>query len=120
MPNDIMFRNGMIMLQTLSMTPMSMLSILPPPHLPMRNIHLQQLTAGKPVYVEKPMTVNFASAIKMMNAANEKNAKLVIAHYRREQPYFKKIKQLLDEKFIGDIRFARLDFYRKLLLQGRT
>lgn len=76
---------------------------------------LAAIAAGKPVYVEKPMTVNFASAIKMMNAANEKRAKLVIAHYRREQPYFKKIKQLLDEKFIGDIRFARLDFYRKLL-----
>jgi predicted dehydrogenase len=76
---------------------------------------LAALSAGKPVYVEKPMTVNFASAIKMMNAANEKNTKLVIAHYRHEQPYFKKIKQLLDEKFIGDIRFARLDFYRKLL-----
>ena len=78
---------------------------------------LAAIEAGKPVYVEKPMTVNFASAIKMMNTANEKKGKLVIAHYRREQPYFKKIKQLLDEKFIGDIRFARLDFYRKLLLQ---
>ena len=76
---------------------------------------LAALQAGKPVYVEKPMTVNFSSAIKMMNAANEKKAKLVIAHYRREQPFFKKIKQLLDEKFIGDIRFTRLDFYRKLL-----
>jgi predicted dehydrogenase len=73
------------------------------------------IAAGKPVYVEKPMTVNFASAIKIVNAANERKTKLVIAHYRREQPYFKKIKQLLDEKFIGDIRFARLDFYRKLL-----
>src|SRR5450755_1797430 len=49
---------------------------------------LAAIAAGKPVYVEKPMSVNFASAIKMMNAANEKNTKLVIAHYRHEQPYF--------------------------------
>ena len=76
---------------------------------------LEAIAAGKPVYVEKPMTVNFDSATKMMNAAKEKNIKLVVAHYRREQPYFKKIKQVLDEKFIGDIRFARLDFYKKLL-----
>src|SRR5450432_71971 len=55
---------------------------------------LAAINAGKPVYVEKPMTLNFASAIKMMNAANEKQTKLVIAHYRRAQPYFKKIKQL--------------------------
>jgi predicted dehydrogenase len=78
---------------------------------------LEAIAADKPVYVEKPMTINFDSATKMMNAAKEKNIKLVIAHYRREQPYFKKIKQVLDEKFIGDIRFARLDFYKKLLSQ---
>ena len=72
---------------------------------------LAAIAAGKSVYVEKPMTLNYESAKKMVNAANEKNVKLVIAHYRRGQPYFKKIKQLLDERIIGDIRFVRLDFY---------
>ncbi|HUS02340.1 MAG TPA: Gfo/Idh/MocA family oxidoreductase, partial [Chitinophagaceae bacterium] len=38
------------------------------------------LNAGKPVYVEKPMAVNTAAAQRMMNAANEKNIKLVVAH----------------------------------------
>jgi predicted dehydrogenase len=76
---------------------------------------LAAIAAGKPVYVEKPMTVNLTSATTMMNNAKEKNIKVVIAHYRREQPYFKKIKQLLDEKYIGDVRFVRLDFYRELL-----
>ena len=73
------------------------------------------LQAGKPVYVEKPMAVNFASATNMVNAANERNIKLAVAHYRREQPLFKKIKQLLDDKTIGDIRFAKLDYYRRSL-----
>lgn len=73
------------------------------------------LNAGKPVYVEKPMAVNAAAAKNMMNVAKEKNIKLVVAHYRREQPMFKKIKQLLAEKIIGDIRFARLEFYKKSL-----
>ncbi len=76
---------------------------------------LAAIAAGKPVYVEKPMTVNFTSASKMATAAAKANIKLVVAHYRRGQPYFQKIKQLLDEKFIGDIRFARIDFYRKPL-----
>ena len=71
--------------------------------------------AGKPVYVEKPMAVNAASAKNMMNVANEKNIKLVVAHYRREQPMFKKIKHLLAEKSIGDIRFVRLEFLKKSL-----
>src|SRR5207344_2351879 len=39
-----------------------------------------------------------------------------VAHYRRAQPYFKKIKALIDEKAIGDIRFARLSFFDPLLL----
>jgi len=76
---------------------------------------LAALRAGKPVYVEKPMTVNFASAINMVNAAKETNVKLTVAHYRRAQPYFKKIKQLLDDKIIGEVRIVKLDFYKKLL-----
>ncbi|MEP6596037.1 MAG: Gfo/Idh/MocA family oxidoreductase [Ginsengibacter sp.] len=73
------------------------------------------LKAGKPVYVEKPMSVNFASAVNMMSAAKEKNGKLVVAHYRRAQPLFKKIKQLLAEKTIGEVRFARIELYKKSL-----
>ncbi len=71
--------------------------------------------AGKPVYVEKPMALNFVSATNIMDAAKEKNIKLSVAHYRREQPLFKKIKQLLAEKIIGDVRFAKLDFYKNPL-----
>ena len=73
------------------------------------------LYAGKPVYVEKPMALNAEAAQRMSNAAKEKDVKLVVAHYRREQPLFKKIKQLLAEKTIGDVRFARLEYYKKSL-----
>ena len=76
---------------------------------------LAALNAGKHVYVEKPMAINAAAARTMMNAAQEKNIKLVVAHYRREQPLFKKIKQLLAENIIGDIRFVNLEFYIKAL-----
>jgi predicted dehydrogenase len=72
---------------------------------------LEAMAAGKPVYVEKPMTINYPQAINIANVAAEKNIKLVVAHYRREQPYFKKIKALLDEKVIGEVRFARLSFF---------
>ncbi len=69
---------------------------------------LQALAAGKPVYVEKPMSLNAASAIRMKNAAEQHNVKLSVAHYRREQPMFLKIKDLLAQKVIGDIRFVQL------------
>jgi predicted dehydrogenase len=61
------------------------------------------------------MSVNFVSAVNMMSAAKEKSGKLVVAHYRRAQPLFKKILELLTEKTIGDIRFAKLELYKKPL-----
>jgi predicted dehydrogenase len=73
------------------------------------------LQAGKPVYVEKPMAANAASASNMMKVARERNIKLSVAHYRRAQPLFQKIKQLLAGNVIGDIRFARLAMYKRSL-----
>ncbi|RZK88611.1 MAG: Gfo/Idh/MocA family oxidoreductase [Pedobacter sp.] len=66
------------------------------------------LAAGKPVYVEKPMALNSAAAQRMANASKEFSVKLVVAHYRRAQPLFLKIKSLLEEKTIGEVRFVDL------------
>lgn len=76
---------------------------------------LAALEVGKPVYVEKPMSVNAASANRMAHAAKEKNVKLSVAHYRRAQPLFKKVKQLLGEDAIGDIRFIKSELYKRSL-----
>ena len=73
------------------------------------------LKAGKPVYVEKPMSVNAASAVNMAAAAANAQQKLTVAHYRRAQPLFQKIKQLIKEKVIGDTRCARLSLYKPSL-----
>ena len=70
------------------------------------------MNAGKPVYVEKPMSLNYAEALNMATMSTQKNIKLTVAHYRRQQPFFKKIKQLLDEKVIGEIRLANLIYYK--------
>ena len=73
------------------------------------------MNAGKSVYVEKPMANNYATACRMFEVAAEKNIKLVVAHYRREQPRFKKIKQLIGEKAIGDILYARIELNKPSL-----
>jgi predicted dehydrogenase len=59
------------------------------------------------------MSLNAASAKKMQLAAESNKVKLVVAHYRREQPMFKKIRQLLEENIVGDVRFAKLEFFKK-------
>ncbi len=73
------------------------------------------LQSGKPVYVEKPMSVNMAAAERMLKASAESNMKLSVAHYRREQPMFKKIKELIHTKAIGDIRFVNLQFFKSAI-----
>lgn len=71
---------------------------------------LKAITAGKPVYVEKPMSLNYEDGKKMVDAANQNGIKLSIAHYRREQPMFLKVKSLLTEQRIGEINLVNLKF----------
>lgn len=74
------------------------------------------LAAGKPVYVEKPMSTDLASCVRMQEAAEKNNSKLVVAHYRRRLPMFLKIKELLQAGYIGDIRTVRIS----MLQQNRS
>lgn len=76
---------------------------------------LAAIKAGKPVYVEKPMCLNFKQAQRMYLAADEHNIKMVVAHYRREWPLFKKLKELLDNKTIGDVHLVKLTYHKPAL-----
>jgi predicted dehydrogenase len=76
---------------------------------------LAAIHAGKPVYVEKPMSLHYSSAQNMAESANAHQVKLVVAHYRRAQPKFKKIKALLNDKAIGEVRLVRLVFCKPAL-----
>jgi predicted dehydrogenase len=73
---------------------------------------LQAIAAGKPVYIEKPVTPDAASAQRIAGAAAAGNVKVSVAHYRRRQPLFRKVKALLDEGVIGEVRTAELRFYK--------
>ena len=76
---------------------------------------LAAINAGKPVYVEKPMSLNYEAAKNIAAVAKAKKIKVAVAHYRREQPFFKKIKQLLLDGVIGDVRLARIELYKSPL-----
>lgn len=75
---------------------------------------LAAFKAGKPVYIEKPMSTTAHSAQKMWETAEAANLKLCVAHYRREQPLFKKIKSLLDQNAIGEVRAVNMIYYKKM------
>jgi len=69
--------------------------------------------AGKPVYVEKPMARLHAECLEMITACETAGVPLFVAYYRRGLPRFAKVRSLLAEKAIGDIRFAQVSYYRR-------
>lgn len=64
---------------------------------------LQVCAAGKPCYVEKPMTRNTTEAERMVNAFRDANIPLFVAYYRRALPRFLKAKALVAEGRIGTL-----------------
>lgn len=66
------------------------------------------LQAGKPVYVEKPVSMDAASVERMIKLEKKYNGKVSVAHYRRALPLFKTIKQLIVEDAIGKIKLVLL------------
>jgi predicted dehydrogenase len=73
---------------------------------------LKAIQTGKPVYLEKPMTLNAAGAKRIARAVQQSGIKLSVAHYRRQQPLFLKIKSLLEEGAIGDVHLVRLQCFQ--------
>ncbi len=62
---------------------------------------IQAMRAGKPVYVEKPMALNYAECRKMIKVSEETGMPLYVAYYRRTLPAFLKVKELIDAGTIG-------------------
>lgn len=73
---------------------------------------LRGVRAGKPVYVEKPMALNFDECRAMIEAARAADVQLFVAYYRRALPRFLKIKELLDLRAIGDVRFVTMTLHQ--------
>lgn len=66
------------------------------------------LKAGKPVYVEKPVSLSSAATERMIEMEMNCKGKVSVAHYRRSLPLFIKIKQLINEGAIGKVRLVLL------------
>ncbi len=82
------------------------------------------LKAGKPVYIEKPMAVTYEECCRINRVSQEMGVPCFVAYYRRYLPYFKKVKELVENGEIGtvinvQVRFAQpprdLDYNRENL-----
>lgn len=75
----------------------------------------EALKAGKPVYVEKPVTTSASVCQEMIDTKNKLDGFVSVAHYRRELPLFVKVKELVQSNAIGQVTLVRLS-----TLQAKT
>ena len=65
---------------------------------------LRCAAAGKAVYVEKPMALELAHSIEMVEACRSSGVLLWVAYYRRALPRFIAVRDLIAAGMIGDVR----------------
>lgn len=75
---------------------------------------LRAALAGKPVYVEKPMALNFDECQAMVQACRDAGVPLFVAYYRRALARFLKIKELVDTGALGEVRFVNITLHQPL------
>ncbi|MCF8366493.1 MAG: Gfo/Idh/MocA family oxidoreductase [Bacteroidales bacterium] len=69
--------------------------------------------AGKPAYVEKPMAMNYKECREMTLYFEDKKIPLFVAYYRRALPRFLKIKSMISEGEIGEVRFVNVLYHQR-------
>jgi predicted dehydrogenase len=73
---------------------------------------LQTIEAGKPVYIEKPMALNYNECAIINEAAEKKNIPVFVAYYRRTLPGFLRIKEFIDSGTIGNVRYVNVRLFK--------
>ncbi len=67
------------------------------------DLALRVAAAGKPCLVEKPMAMNHAECLRMVEAFRAARCPLWVAYYRRALPRFLKVRELLRARAIGQL-----------------
>ena len=73
---------------------------------------VKTIRAGKPVYIEKPMALNYAECRKINLLAGKYGIPVFVAFYRRALPGFLKVRKMISEGAIGIPRFVQLQLYK--------
>ena len=73
---------------------------------------IRAMKAGKPVYVEKPMALNYAECQRINKASEKYKVPVFVAYYRRALPGFNKVKELIANGSIGKVRCVRIQLFK--------
>jgi predicted dehydrogenase len=73
---------------------------------------IRSIKVGKPVYIEKPMSVNYSECLRIIEASEKYGVPVFVAYYRRTLPGFIKVKELIESGSIGNIRLVQIQLFK--------
>jgi predicted dehydrogenase len=71
---------------------------------------IMAMKAGKPVYVEKPLAASYEDCVRINKVYEDTKIPCFVAYYRRELPYFKKVKDIINSGQLGKIINVQIRF----------
>lgn len=75
---------------------------------------LRCAAAGKSVLVEKPMAMSHAQCVEMTDACKRAGVRLWVAFYRRALPRFLKVRDLVADGAIGEVRMVLTRHFQRI------
>jgi 1,5-anhydro-D-fructose reductase (1,5-anhydro-D-mannitol-forming) len=76
--------------------------------------------AGKPCLVEKPMAMNHAECLRMIDGFRNRDCRLWVAYYRRALPRFLKVRELLGGGAVGRVTSLQIHVTARLATPERA
>ncbi|MBN2164942.1 MAG: Gfo/Idh/MocA family oxidoreductase [Marinilabiliaceae bacterium] len=73
---------------------------------------IKAMEAGKPVYVEKPMAMNYEECSMMVETSRKTRMPLFVAYYRRTLPGFLKVRELINDGIIGKVLTVNIQLFK--------
>ena len=71
---------------------------------------IMAMKAGKPVYVEKPLASSYEDCLRINRVSEETGIPCFCAYYRRQLPYFEKVKEIVERGVIGQVVNVQVRF----------
>jgi predicted dehydrogenase len=81
---------------------------------------IKSIKTGKPVYIEKPMALNFNECRKIINAGEKYKVPVFVAYYRRALPGFVMVKEIVEKGLIGIPEFVNLQLFKSASAEELT
>ena len=72
---------------------------------------IEVIKARKPVYIEKPMAVNYSECLNINRAAEKYKIPVFVAYYRRTLPGFLLVKEMIENGSIGKVLFLQMQLF---------